>query len=238
MNVQTRISLVIGTLVVLVIGAFLVVNANKDDETTTAGPSVDSSVLVREDSHVLGEKGSTEVQLVEFLDFQCPSCKASQPVINDLREKYEGKVTFVLRQFPLPMHANAQPAALAVEAAANQEKLDEMVAAVFATQEEWSGKSTSEAAAQFRGIAEGLGLDLTAYDADLKDPKTAARIKQDVEDGTELGVQGTPSLFVGGRMLQLNSYDDIGVAIEKALAGDLDESSEIGSDPEGQSADA
>lgn len=238
MNVQTRISLVIGTVLVLAIGAFLVVNATKDEGTTTAGPSVDSSMLVRDDSHVLGEKGSSDVQLVEFLDFQCPSCKAMHPVIDDLREKYEGKVTFVLRQFPLPMHENAQPAALAVEAAANQEKLDEMAAAVFASQEEWSGKSTSEAAAQFRGIAEKLGLDLTQYDADLTDPKTAARIKQDVADGTKLGVQGTPTLFVGGRLLQLNSYDDIEVAIEKALSGDLDESTTIGSEPEGQTADA
>ncbi|WP_326638028.1 MULTISPECIES: DsbA family protein [unclassified Streptosporangium] len=61
--------------------------------------------------------GSGPGQL-EFLDFECEACRAAFPVVEDLHEQYAGKVTFVVRYFPLPGHFNAERAARAVVDAA------------------------------------------------------------------------------------------------------------------------
>ena len=72
--------------------------------------------------------------LVEFLDFECESCRAAYPVVEDLRTKYAGKVDFVVRYFPIPSHANAVNAAVAVEAAAQQGKFEDMYKRMYDTQ--------------------------------------------------------------------------------------------------------
>lgn len=224
MNAQTRTSLVIGLVVTVAIGVFLYLAPGSDKDTAAPEASkspVEASVLVREDSHVLGEQGSSEVTLVEFLDYQCPSCGTMHPVIQELQEKYEGRVTFVLRQFPLEMHANARSAALAAEAAARQQKLVEMTDALFDGQSEWSELDTTAAAAHFRGLAEELDLDLEQYDEDLTDPALTARIERDLADGTALGVRGTPTLFLDGKQLEISRYSDVAAAIDQALGSGI-----------------
>lgn len=226
MNTQTRISLVIGLVVAIAVGAFLFLapGSDKDDEVAkpVTPPAGSDAALVHDDSLVLGEKGSSDVTLVEFVDFQCPSCAAMHPVVDDLREKYEGKVTFVLRQFPLPSHPHARPAALAVEAAALQDKHTEMAGEIFSGQQDWSPLDGEAAAEHFRGLAEKLDLDLDAYDEALEDPALEKRLDRDVADGTALGVNSTPTLFVNGVKLQLQSYDQVEEAIVEALGDGVD----------------
>lgn len=185
----------------------------------TLGDPVDAAVLVRDDSHVLGERGSSDVEVVEFLDFQCPPCGQMHPVVEDAREKYDGEVTFVLRQFPLSSHVHAHRAALAAEAAAAQGLLDPMYKALFASQDEWSDiGDAGEAEAFFRDLAGDVGVDLTRYDTDVASPAIAERVARDVTDGGTVGVAGTPSFFVGGRPVTLSKDEDLDTAIAEALS--------------------
>ena len=192
-----------------------------DAETTARGPGGTATAqgrLVRDDSHRLQNVPDGRVTLVEFLDFECESCRAAYPVVEQLRKDYAGKVSFVIRYFPIQSHTNAVNAAVAVEAAAQQGKLEEMYKRMYDTQSEWGEKQTSEAA-RFRSYALLMGLDMNAYDAAVKDPKTSARVEKDRQDGLALGVQGTPTFFLNGKQLMPGSDQQFRAEIDAALAG-------------------
>ena len=93
--------------------------------------------VVAENTHKLSAAEDGKVTLVEFLDFECESCGAIYPAIEELREQYEGRVTFAIRYFPNDGHFNAMIAAQAVEAASKQGKLEAMYQRMFETQREW-----------------------------------------------------------------------------------------------------
>ncbi|MGI9824419.1 DsbA family protein [Agromyces sp. Marseille-Q5079] len=204
--------------VLAVVVIFLVTRPGSSGSGSADSDSAAASVVeaVREDSHVVGEPGTGDVTLVEFLDFECEACGAAFPFVESLREKYAGDVTFVARYFPIPSHKNALNAAIAAESAARQGKFDEMYVMLFETQKEWAEQQDSKAEL-FRQYAEELGLDLTKYDADVADPTTEERVRSDQEDGTALGVAGTPTFFLNGERLELQSADDLVSAIDAAL---------------------
>jgi len=158
-----------------------------------------------------------KVTLVEFLDFECESCGAVYPVMEQLRATYGDRVTFVARYFPLDEHFNADRAARAVEAAARQGQFEAMYRRMFDTQTEW-GEQRTPMDDRFRGYAVDLGLDMARWDADYASPEVAARIKTDIDDGTALGVRGTPTFFLNGNPLKPQSADDLTRAVEEALA--------------------
>jgi protein-disulfide isomerase len=91
-----------------------------------------------------------------------------------------------------------------VEASAQQGKYQQMAAKLFETQDQWGGKQDSQAPV-FRGYAQELGLDLAKYDAAVADEATLERIRKDAADGTALGVTGTPTFFLNGKKLVLNT---------------------------------
>ena len=175
--------------------------------TPAPPPAAADAQLVREDSHRVTSPATEKAQLVEFLDFECESCHAAEPLVQELKQEYGDRITFVHRYFPLPGHRNSGTAALAVEAAAAQGKYEQMTAKLFETQPQWRNQQESQSAL-FRTFAQELGLDLKAYDAAVADDKTKARIRQDVIDGTALGVTGTPTFFLNGKKLILNSEEE------------------------------
>lgn len=173
----------------------------------TAPQPAAEAQLVREDSHRLTSPATEKAQLVEFLDFECEACRAAQPLVEELKKEFGDRITFVNRYFPLPAHRNSAQAALAVEAAAQQGKYEQMYAKMFDTQPQWGEKQDSQAPL-FRTFAQELGLDLTAYDTAVADDKTKERIKKDIADGTALGVSGTPTFFLNGEKLTLNTKEE------------------------------
>jgi protein-disulfide isomerase len=178
--------------------------------------------LVRWDSHRLSEGPADPVagepaQLVEFIDFECRRCRATQPFIDELRADYAGRVDFVVRYFPLPGHANSTNAAIAVEAAARQGAFAEMADVMWATHGHW-GRSSEPQTSLFRSFAAELGLDMAAYDAAVADPATAARVRQDFEDGVALGVTGTPTHFLDGVLVRPVDEADFRRLLDAALA--------------------
>lgn len=173
--------------------------------------------LVREDSHKKGGK-EAKVTIVEFGDFQCPACGAAHPIIAQLLEDYKGKgVTFVFRQYPLPMHPNAKPAALAAEAAGAQGKFFEMYDKIYENQKEWS-ESKKPQDEFFVKYAEDIKLDVDKFKKDITDKKFDAKIQQDMDDAAAVGVSATPTFYLNGEEIVGGlPYDEFKKKIDDAL---------------------
>lgn len=123
-----------------------------------------------------------------------------------------------MRYFPIPSHSNAVNAAVAVEAASQQGKFEDMYKRMYDTQSSW-GEQQDSRADVFRGFAQGLGLDMDAYDKAVADDATKARVERDRKDGLALGVKGTPTFFLNGKQLQPTSVEDFQAQIDAALGG-------------------
>ncbi|KRF06712.1 disulfide bond formation protein DsbA [Nocardioides sp. Soil777] len=218
MRIQTKVAAFVAVALAVVLAALIAVTVRGGEEGPAAADTPEEeSALVRSDSHVLGEPGEQDVTFVEFLDFECEACGAAFPIVEDLREKYAGEVTFVARYFPLPGHFNAERAARAVESAARQGEFEAMYQKMYETQESW-GEAQVPHDDLFRGFAEDIGLDMEQYDADYASPEVKERVQRDVDDGLSLGVQGTPTFFVNGEPFQPESVEDFSAVLDEALA--------------------
>ncbi len=217
----TRTRVLIGVAVVILAIAVVAVAAfwaGGSSETREDGsPSPDEVSLVADDTRYLDRSDDATVTVVEFIDFECEVCRAFYPYVEQLREDYEGRIEFAVRYFPMPGHPNSVPAALAAEAAGQQDRFEEMYARLLETQEEWHGTSGVDQAPYFRGLADELGLDLDAYDAAVADDETVMRVAADFEDGRALGVEGTPTFFVDGEVIELTAFEDLERAVVAAL---------------------
>ena len=215
-NLKISVGLVVVALAVIL---GLALGSSASDEPTAAKPApetVASTPVMRADTHKLDVAADGKVTLVEFLDFECEACAAVYPLIEQLRQEYAGRMTFAIRYFPLPGHRNGKIAAQAVEAASKQGKLEPMYKRMYETQKEW-GESEDSKKDVFIGYAEDLGLDMTKFRADLESPATIARIEKDMQDGANLGVVSTPTLFLNGEMMNPQSAEQLRSDIESAF---------------------
>ncbi|HWL44232.1 MAG TPA: thioredoxin domain-containing protein [Ilumatobacter sp.] len=208
-NVKVSLGLIVIAVVVLT-GLFVLGGG-----TASAPPGERADMLVRPDSQRLQVADDGKVTFVEFLDFECEACRAAYPGIEELRSMYEGRVTFVVRNFPL--HRNSVAAASAAEAAAAQGRFEEMYQRLFETQAEWGEQEASQEDVFF-GFAEEIGLDMDEFRAVYDDPATAALIERDQADGKALGVTGTPTFFLNGDKVQVNSFQELIDLVDAALA--------------------
>jgi protein-disulfide isomerase len=132
------------------------------------------------------------ITVVEFSDFECPHCAHAHPILEQLVREHDGDVRVVYKNYPLEGHVHAREAARAAIAAQHQGKFWEMHDRLFDNQEHLEQ-------ADIERYATELGLDMARFHADLEDEVTEARVAADRALGTQLGVQGTPTLFVNGR---------------------------------------
>jgi protein-disulfide isomerase len=154
------------------------------------------------------------VTIVEFTDYQCPSCAAAQPTLERLVQEYGDQVRLVARDFPLSQHADALKAAEAAEAARDQGKYWQYVAILMRNQ-------TALSTAKLKEYASELSLDRARFDQALESGKFAAQIQSDIEEGTRLGIDGTPTVFINGRKISDKSYETLRAGIESALKDSL-----------------
>jgi protein-disulfide isomerase len=150
------------------------------------------------------------VTIVVFSDFECPRCKAVHGRLDALLKEYAGKVRLVARNYPLEQHALAHKAAEAAEAAAEQGKYWEYAELLFANQ----GSLTPD---KFKQFATQLGLDRAKFDAALDSGRFATLVDGDLEEGTKVGVQATPSVYVNGRPVQDDTTEGLKAAVDAAL---------------------
>lgn len=211
-SLKLSLAMIAAAVLALVVVLVAINGGDAEPEAAPADDSGNAERLVRDDSPRLSEGG--EAVFVEFLDFECEGCLAVYPVIEDLRDRYGDRVTFVVRHMPL--HSNSVAAALAAEAAAAQGEFEAMYQRLFETAEQWGHRDTSQEGTFF-GYAEDLGLDMERFENDYNDPATLARIEQSQQDGQALGVSGTPTFFLNGQRLEPTSVADLEARLDAAL---------------------
>ncbi len=158
-----------------------------------------------------------------YTDYQCPYCAKAEPKFEEAAKKLDGIMNVTVRNMPLNMHANAVPAALAVEAAEAQGKHLEMANKLFATQNDWKNiKERDKLRTLFNDYAKELGLNTEEFDKALLDSETIKPIQRDYEHAVKIGVKGTPTFAVNDKVVEgldsSSSVDDL-VSTFKREAG-------------------
>ncbi len=154
---------------------------------------------------------SAPVTVVMFSDFQCSACSATHPVLKRVLGGYGDKVRLVVRDFPLEsVHPNAFKAALAANAARQQNKFFEYIEVLYKNQDDLSDAS-------LKAFAAGLGLNQKQFELDFTSEKSAAEVRKDMADGAALGARGTPTIFVNGVKVTHLSAEGFRAAIDRAL---------------------
>ena len=152
-----------------------------------------------------------KVVLVEYSDFECPYCSMAAKTLTQIKERYGAVVRVVFRQFPLPFHEHAMLAAQASMAAHAQGKFWALHDAMFAAE----GKLDR---AGVDALARAAGLDMAAFKAALDKEAYKAAVEADVALAREVGVQGTPTLYVGGeRVMDATNFAMVSASIEAQL---------------------
>jgi protein-disulfide isomerase len=131
--------------------------------------------------------------------------------VQEVMKTYGDKVRLVHRDFPLPFHPQARPAAEAARCAEAQGKFWEYHSKLFASQD----LSTEK----LQALATEVGLDRAKFDACVSKQQFNEGIDKDVADGTDAGVTGTPAFFINGRMLSgAQPFEKFKEVIDEELA--------------------
>lgn len=150
------------------------------------------------------------VTIVEFIDYECPTCANLQEVLKGLMEEYGDKVRVVAFDFPLQRHAYAYQAAIAAEAAREQGKYWEYITILFRNQGALEVDNLKEYASR-------LGLNRKKFDEELDTEKFADKVKRDRQEALRLGLNSTPTVFVNGLRVAEKTRESLKAAIETAL---------------------
>lgn len=160
--------------------------------------------------HIRGNPNAGTV-LVEYADFECPYCAMAYPYVKRLSLQHGKEMADVFRPFPLPqIHPHSMHAAQAAEAAGKQGKFWEMHDLLFENRQRLDDKSLLE-------YAERLKLNIPQFEKDFASRATIEAIEHSYERGIREGVQGTPTFFLNGEQLQIESYEDLESDVEEAL---------------------
>jgi protein-disulfide isomerase len=209
----TTKNIIIGLIIVLV--GFFIFNFINTQKIASAPVNV----AIATDDHTTGP-ADAKVVVVEYADFQCPTCKAFDPIVTRISAEYSTKIKYVYRYFPLiSIHKNAMLAAVSAEAAGKQGKFFEMKAKLFDGQATW-GESL-DAKTTFVSYAKELGLDTKKFEADMSDAYTVDRVNRDLKEANNLSLQGTPTFIINGKKIDLSdiaSYELFKSYIDKTLS--------------------
>ena len=172
---------------------------------TALSEPVDAAV-----DHVLGP-ADAPLQIVEYTDFECPSCQAAAPVLQRLRADLGDELCVVVRHFPIAdAHLNSLEAAETLEAAAAQGLFWPLHDRVYKSRRPPDRATLRRSAAK-------VGVDLARLQSDLEEHVHAARVRRDFESGLLSGVNGTPTFYVNGERYDGDAdYESLRAALEQA----------------------
>src|SRR3989442_2297075 len=182
-----------------------------DTEPMSNSSAATLALPVGKRDHIQGSS-SAVVTLVEYGDYQCPFCGDAYPIIKKLQKNFGDQLRFAFRNFPLTrIHAFAQRAAEAAEAAGGQGKFWEMHDYLFEHQEALD-------AADLVNAASILDLDTARFNREVADHVYADRVKADIQSGIDSGVGGTPTIFVNGvRNDDDDEFETLKAKIDEAI---------------------
>ena len=217
MTGENKFLIGIGVATLIIVGAGVFFFSKKQPPQDATPSSFDKSLLTENAKHARGDVNAP-VTIVEFGDFQCPSCQAAQPIVNSMLEKYSQNIYFVYRHYPLIVHKNAEAAAKAAEVAGEQGKFFEMHDKIFEGQKIW--ERSSKPNEYFDGYAKELGLDMKKLAVDVQSSEVNAVISADLKAVKALGGTGTPTFALNGKKIENpgNKVEEFEKLLDDALA--------------------
>lgn len=182
-------------LVQILVAAFVASCAHAPGAATSPAARSSEAATAAEakpDFNVIGPF-DVRVVVIEFTDLQCPYCAHfANQVFPRLKAAYvdTGKIRYVSRDLPLPMHAHAETAAVAARCAGEQDRYWEYRHAVFADQQRIGAEP-------WKDFAKTLGLDLGRFDACRRDGQQLEAVRADAQFALSQGLSSTPSFALG-----------------------------------------
>lgn len=203
---KTTIGILVGALLLFMA---LILFWNKQ-----ANAPIDMEKLIRSDSYSVGSP-TAKVTVVEFADFQCPSCAVAFPVMKLYITEYQDKIHFVYRH--LPIHNHSFLSMNFAEAAGEQGKFFEYSEMLYSKQKDW--ENLPDPTALFTTYAKNLGLDSVAIAKEAADKKFDQKVARDQADAVAVGVNSTPTFFINGKKLVgVQSLETLRSETDAALA--------------------
>lgn len=151
------------------------------------------AIPVDSSDHTIGSANAS-VTIVEYGDFECPTCKLAAPVVKLLLKRFAGRLRFAYRHFPLEeIHPHALAAAQAAECAGGQGAFWPMHDLLFDNQAHLK-------LSHLRSYAERLTLDLSRFNFEMHDTVYLQRIREHMQGAQSSGVRSTPGFFVNGKI--------------------------------------
>lgn len=185
---------------VLIAGAILLKDSTPpekalNNEVKSGLNSIAEIRPIASDEHILGNPNA-EVFIVEYSDTECPYCKMFHNTMHEVVADYNGKVAWVYRHYPIPqLHQRAFNEAVATECAWEQGGNN-----IFwqYTDEVYSRTTSNDGLdpLELTNIATSLGLDVNAFNACLSSQKYADKVENDIFDGKNVDINGTPNSFI------------------------------------------
>jgi protein-disulfide isomerase len=169
------------------------------------------SVAVSAKDHQQGDP-EAPCTLVEYGDYQCPSCGHAYPIVKRVQKHFGKRLLFVFRNFPLSqMHPYAEPAAETAEFAGAHDKFWEMHDLLYENQDRLDEALLLE-------LAQKLHLVPAELRQALESKEFAPRVRADFSAGVRSGVNGTPTFFLNGQRHDgPYDFDSLVEAIDRVL---------------------
>ncbi len=158
---------------------------------STNSPIVTLALPLQPTDHIQGPEHA-RVTLIEYGDFECPTCKVAAPTVKMLLDQFPNQIRFAYRHFPLEeAHPHALPAAEASESAAAQGRFWPMHDLLFRNQTHMKDKDLHRYATE-------IGLDMARYTAEMDDHIYLQRVREHIDSGRRSHIRATPTFFVNG----------------------------------------
>ncbi|MFZ2126065.1 MAG: thioredoxin domain-containing protein [Candidatus Microsaccharimonas sp.] len=196
--------IIFGAAVVLLIGGLVVYSRITNPGVDIGSTNINAFIGASDQNgqiadHTIGSNDS-KVVLIEYGDFQCPSCGSAHPQVKALTDEYGDKILFIFRNLPLTsIHPNARAAAGVAEAAGLQGKYWQMHDMIFENQDAWSSLDSTKRTEVFTTYAETLELNKDQFLADLNSESVKKKISFDESLFKETGfTKSTPTFVLDG----------------------------------------
>ena len=172
------------------------------DATSASSASASSSTPAPSGGGRVRGQNTAPVTLVEFGDYQCPTCGYYAPIVQEVLRRYPAQLKLEFHHYPLVgVHQWAMAAALAAESAGDQGKFWEMHDLIYDHQEQWSKSQNAES--DFLAFAGQLGLNSNQFMQSTRSPEVKQRVLQDVVRAREGKLDSTPTFFINGDKVSL-----------------------------------
>jgi len=159
------------------------------------------------------------VTVVEYADLQCPTCARLHEFLEkELLPKYGDKVRVIFKEFPLPWHDWSTAAAVANECAyqINPSVFPGYRTLIFANQNAINASNVRE---RLLALGDDAGVDRSRLAACIDSKASFSRVEAARQEGKDLGINGTPTTFVNGRIIVgLPSQATFDKIVDEALA--------------------